>query len=142
MLPSIVRPLLGGALIGLAAILLLLADGKIAGISGMVGGLLRSRARVNGWRYAFLAGLAAGGLGMRLAGWEVFTPLAGRSTGALLAAGLLVGFGTQVGAGCTSGHGVCGLGRFSGRSAAATLTFIAAGAVTVFVVRRFCGGSV
>ena len=142
MLPSVVRPLLGGALIGSAAILLLLADGKIAGISGMVGGLLRSRARVNGWRYAFLAGLVAGGLGMRLAGWEVFTPLAGRSTGALLAAGLLVGFGTQVGAGCTSGHGVCGLGRFSGRSAAATLTFIAAGAVTVFVVRRFCGGSV
>jgi uncharacterized protein len=140
MLASALKPLLGGALIGAASILLLLADGKIAGISGMVGGLFDPRTRREGWRWAFLAGLAAGGFLLRAAGWQVFAPLPGRSTGALLAAGLLVGFGTQVGSGCTSGHGVCGLGRFSGRSAAATLTFIAAGAAAVFVVRHCLGG--
>ncbi|MBI5201434.1 MAG: YeeE/YedE family protein [Elusimicrobia bacterium] len=135
------RALAGGALIGSAGILLLAADGKIAGISGMLGGLLRTRTSLNGWRYAFLAGLAAGGTAFKLAGFSFFAPLPGRSTGALLAAGLLVGFGTQVGSGCTSGHGVCGLGRLSGRSLAATLTFIAAGALTVAAIRAF-GGAV
>lgn len=134
--------LLGGALIGLAAILVLWAEGRIAGVSGMLGGLLRVRTRLNGWRYAFLAGLLLGGLGMRLAGWPEFIPLAGRSMGALIAAGLLVGFGTQVGSGCTSGHGVCGLGRLSGRSLAATLTFIGAGAATVFLIRHVLGNSI
>ena len=136
------RPLAGGMLIGLASILLLLADGKIAGISGMLGGLLRTRTSLNGWRYCFLGGLLAGGLGLSLAGAPVFAPLAGRSAGALIAAGLLVGFGTQVGSGCTSGHGVCGLGRLSVRSAAAVLTFIASGAVTVLLIRLVFGGTV
>ena len=136
------RSVAGGILIGSASILLLLADGEIAGISGMLGGLLRARTSLNGWRYAFLGGLFAGGLGSRFAGWSIYAPLAGRSTGALIAAGLLVGIGTQVGSGCTSGHGVCGLGRFSARSLAATLTFIAAGAAAVFVIRRVFGGAV
>lgn len=135
------RALLGGVLIGTSSILLLLTDGKIAGISGMMGGLLGAQRRLNGWRYAFLAGLAAGGLGLRLAGWEVFAPLRGISCGALIAAGLLVGFGTQVGSGCTSGHGVCGLGRLSRRSLAATLTFMSTGALTVYLVRHVFGGS-
>ncbi|MFI5360376.1 MAG: YeeE/YedE family protein [Elusimicrobiota bacterium] len=136
------RPLLGGVLIGLASILLLFADGKIAGISGILGGALRARTRLDGWRYAFLAGLLLGGLCLRLAGWTIFAPLARRSAGALIAAGLLVGFGTQLGSGCTSGHGVCGIGRLSGRSLAATLTFIVAGAVTVLFIRRVLGGAV
>jgi len=131
----------GGVLIGLASIFLLIADGKIAGISGMIGGLLRTQTRLNGWRYAFLGGLLAVGLALRLSGRIVFTPLPGRSLGALIAAGLLVGFGTQVGSGCTSGHGVCGIGRLSARSLVATLTFLLAGAATVFVIRRFLGGS-
>lgn len=135
------RALLGGVLIGLASILLLVADGKIAGISGMLGGLLRSKSRVNGWRYAFLGGLLAGGLALRLAGYSVFTPISGLSTGALIAAGLLVGFGTQVGSGCTSGHGICGLGRLSLRSLAGVLTFMATGAATVYIVRHVLGGS-
>ncbi len=135
------RALLGGVLIGLSSILLLLADGKIAGISGMMGGLLGSSPRRNGWRYAFLAGLAAGGLGFHLAGWPVFTPLRGLSQGALIAAGVLVGLGTQLGSGCTSGHGICGLGRLSRRSLAATLTFMSTGALTVYLVRHVLGGS-
>jgi uncharacterized membrane protein YedE/YeeE len=134
------RALFGGALIGLASILLLLADGKIAGISGMLGGLLRTRTRLNGWRYAFIGGLLSGGFTLQLLGYSVFTPLVGRSTGSLIAAGLLVGFGTQVGSGCTSGHGVCGIGRFSARSLVATLTFIFAGAATVYVVEHMMGG--
>lgn len=133
--------LYGGVLIGLAASLLLVTDGKIAGISGMMGGLLRSQTRLNGWRYAFLGGLVLGGSAMRAAGWTVFTPLPGRSFGALIAAGLLVGFGTQIGSGCTSGHGVCGLGRLSLRSLAATLTFMFFGALTVFIVQHRLGGS-
>jgi len=136
-----VRAFAGGVLIGLASILLLFADGKIAGISGMIGGLFRAQTRINGWRYAFLGGLVAGGFALHLSGRAVFAPLPGRSLGALIAAGLLVGFGTQVGSGCTSGHGVCGIGRFSSRSLAATLTFMIAGAATVFVIRRFLGGS-
>lgn len=139
---NLVNALFGGTLIGLAAILLLITDGKIAGISGMIGGLLRMQTRLNGWRYAFLGGLLAGGFVLRLVGWSVFAPLTGRSTGALIAAGLLVGFGTQVGSGCTSGHGVCGIGRLSVRSLVATITFIASGAITVYVVRHFLGNTI
>lgn len=136
-----INALLGGVLIGLAAIFLLLADGKIAGVSGMISGLLRFRSSLNGWRVAFLGGLILGGLIIRLMGWSLFSPLEGRSTGAIIAAGLLVGFGTQIGSGCTSGHGVCGIGRFSFRSLMATLTFMTAGALTVFLIRHFCEGT-
>lgn len=135
------QALTGGVLIGLAAVLLLFADGRIAGISGMMGELFRARSTDWGWRAAFLGGLLAGGLVLQLAGVQVFTPLPHASWAALVAAGLLVGFGTQIGGGCTSGHGVCGIGRFSLRSLVATLTFMITGAATVFVIRHVLGGA-
>jgi len=125
----------GGLLIGLAAALFVLFNGRIAGISGIVGGLLRPAQGDRGWRIAFLLGLVAAPLVYTLA-----APLpamridAGTST--LIAAGLLVGVGTRYGAGCTSGHGVCGLARGSVRSLAATLAFMGAGFATVFIVRH------
>ena len=127
--------LAGGVLIGLAAAMLLLLNGKIAGISGILGGLLRPRAGDIGWRVAFIAGLVAAPLLYRLA-----APLpvvqVDTGTGWLVVAGLLVGLGTRYGSGCTSGHGVCGLSRMSPRSLVATAAFMAAGFVTVFVVRH------
>ena len=127
--------LAGGALIGLAASLLILANGRIAGISGIVGGLLRPKAGDSGWRVAFIAGLL---IAPWLLTWAL--PLAAPQIDAgplrLIAAGLLVGVGTRYGAGCTSGHGVCGLSRLSLRSLVATLVFMAAGFVTVFVLRH------
>ena len=137
---EILRPLIGGLLIGLAAILLLFANGKVAGISGMLGAVVTPGGIRSAWRYAFLGGLVAGGAAFQAAGWTVFAPLAGRSWGAVIAAGLLVGIGTQIGGGCTSGHGVCGVARFSKRSIVATLVFIIAGAITVAVVQRGLGG--
>ncbi len=131
--------LAGGLLIGAGAGLLLLSHGRVAGISGILGGLLGG-AGGRAWRFQFIAGLLLGGLAFRLFGGTVFAPVP-RSAGALIAAGLLVGFGTRLGAGCTSGHGVCGLGRGSARSLAATLVFMAAGAAAVFVIGRFFGGA-
>ena len=127
--------LIGGALIGLAASLLILLNGRIAGISGILGGLLRPGPGEIAWRAAFLIGLVA-------APWlyALAAPLPAVridvSEGLLIAAGLLVGLGTRYGAGCTSGHGVCGLSRLSPRSLAATLGFMAAGFATVYVVRH------
>lgn len=127
--------LAGGALIGLAAALLLLGSGRIAGISGVLGGLLRPNRGDVAWRLAFVLGLLAAPLAYGLrAAWPV--PRIDAGTGALLAAGLLVGLGTRYGAGCTSGHGVCGLARLSPRSLAATLAFMAAGFATVYLVRH------
>ena len=127
--------LAGGVLIGTAAAMLLLLNGKVAGISGIVGGLLRPGAGNIGWRVAFIAGLLAAPLLYQLA-----TPLPAvqidADTGLLVAAGLLVGVGTRYGSGCTSGHGVCGLSRLSPRSLVATAAFMAAGFVTVFIVRH------
>ncbi len=131
--------LAGGALIGLASAGLWLAQGRIAGISGIVGGALGAARSDLGWRLAFLVGLPLGALvatriGGDLHGFEItHRPLV------LIAGGLLVGFGTQLGSGCTSGHGVCGLARGSRRSLAATLVFMAAGAATVFVARHVVG---
>ncbi|MDR3399758.1 MAG: YeeE/YedE family protein [Pandoraea sp.] len=127
--------LAGGVLIGAAAVWLMLATGRIAGISGIVGGLLGPRGGDVGWRIAFIAGLM-------LAPWAyravVVVPEAqiDAGTAMLIAAGLLVGFGTRLGSGCTSGHGVCGLSRLSWRSLVATLCFMATGFLTVFVVRH------
>ena len=127
--------LAGGVLIGLAAAAFVLLNGRIAGISGIVGGLLRPAKGDIGWRLAFVLGLVAAPLVYQLA-----APLpqvqaeAGSST--LIAAGLLVGIGTRFGAGCTSGHGVCGLSRLSPRSLVATAAFMLAGFATVFVVRH------
>lgn len=133
--------LLGGGLIGLAAALFLLFTGRIAGISGVVGGLFSPSPGDFGWRVLFVLGLIGGGLvAMMFApsslAWEV-----PRSLGAVAVAGLLVGFGTRLGNGCTSGHGICGLSRISRRSLVATLTFMAAGAITATVIGSFFGGS-
>ena len=127
--------LAGGILIGAAASLLILLNGKIAGISGIIGGLFRRQKNDLGWRIAFIGGLIAAPLIYRL-----FTELPPirieANIGALIAAGLIVGFGTRYGSGCTSGHGVCGLSRLSSRSLIATLTFMAAGFATTYVVRH------
>jgi len=130
--------LAGGAIIGLAAGAFVLLNGRIAGISGIAGGLLSAAKGDIGWRIAFLAGLVGAPLLFQLA-----APLphvqVDASTGTLIAAGLLVGVGTRYGSGCTSGHGVCGISRFSPRSLVATAAFMAAGFVTVFVVRHMIG---
>ncbi len=132
--------LLGGMLIGVSASLLLLATGKIAGISGIVGGLINSSNDDRKWRAWFLAGLLSGGVILARLFPHTLAVEVPRSTTALLAAGLLVGFGTRLGSGCTSGHGVCGISRMSPRSLVATVVFMATGAATVLVVERLLGG--
>lgn len=127
--------LAGGLLIGLAAAGFVLLNGRIAGISGILGGVLRPARGDLAWRLAFLAGLVAAPLA-----WQLAAPLpalrieAGKAV--LVVAGLLVGAGTRYGSGCTSGHGVCGVARLSPRSLVATLAFMLAGFATVFVVRH------
>ncbi|ALS58817.1 YeeE/YedE family protein [Pandoraea norimbergensis] len=127
--------LAGGVLIGVAAVWLMLANGRIAGISGIVGGLLRPRAGDVGWRLAFIVGLMAAPWAYRLLA-VVPEAQIDASFAMLAGAGLLVGFGTRLGSGCTSGHGVCGLSRLSWRSLVATLCFMVTGFLTVFVVRH------
>ena len=127
--------LVGGALIGLAAAMLLWFNGRVAGISGVLGGLLRPVRGDVAWRAAFVLGLvAAPWLYLACTRWPALQIEA--SWGALVVAGLLVGLGTRYGSGCTSGHGVCGLSRLSPRSLAATATFMAAGFATVWVLRH------
>ncbi|HEU5058267.1 MAG TPA: YeeE/YedE thiosulfate transporter family protein, partial [Kofleriaceae bacterium] len=126
---SILVPLAGGAIIGLGAAVLYLLSGRIAGVSGILGGALVPRAGETGWRLMFLAGLIGGGAIGALAAPEAYGLPRG-SLLLLLAAGVLVGFGTRLGNGCTSGHGVCGVARLSRRSMAATALFIAAGVVS------------
>lgn len=127
--------LAGGVLLGLASALFILLSGRLLGISGILGGLIRPRSGDTGWRIAFLAGLL-----VAPAVWALFVAPeaprieAGGTT--LLVAGLLVGWGTRYGSGCTSGHGVCGLSRLSPRSLAATLAFMATGFAAVYVVRH------
>jgi uncharacterized membrane protein YedE/YeeE len=128
--------LAGGLLIGTAAAMLLLLSGRVAGISGIVGGLLGPWRGDAGWRIAFVAGLLVAPALWRLFEGPPLLPHIGASLGTLVVAGLLVGAGTQYGSGCTSGHGVCGLSRLSPRSLVATLAFMAAGAATVFVTRH------
>ncbi len=130
--------LLGGVLIGISASILMLADGRIAGIGGILGEFLGLRRGETLWRLVFLAGLVAAPL--------VYVMLGGRpafdithSAATLIGGGLLVGFGTRMGNGCTSGHGVCGIARLSQRSFVATVVFTATGAATVFVARHILG---
>jgi uncharacterized membrane protein YedE/YeeE len=128
--------LAGGALIGLASVWLLAANGRIAGVSGLLHGLF-SPPDIQ-WRAWFLAGLLLAGLAWQAAGMPV--PLrAGFPLGWVVAAGLLVGFGTRMGGGCTSGHGVCGLGRLSARSLVAVIVFMAAGMAAAYVTRHLLG---
>ncbi|WP_242674416.1 YeeE/YedE family protein [Marinobacter halodurans] len=134
-----VSALVGGLIIGLAAVLLILINGRIAGISGILGGLLTPSRGESAWRAAFLLGMiAAPLLWLALAALPAIQIEA--STPLLIVAGLLVGFGTRLGSGCTSGHGVCGLSRLSPRSLVATVLFMGAGFATVFVVRHVLGG--
>jgi uncharacterized membrane protein YedE/YeeE len=130
--------LAGGALIGLAAALFVLANGRIAGVSGVLGGLLSPRRGDIAWRIAFVLGLVGAPLVYALV-TDLPLPRIEAGTGALVAAGLLVGIGTRVGSGCTSGHGVCGLSRLSPRSLVATLLFMSAGFAAVFVLRHLVG---
>lgn len=132
--------LLGGALIGLAAAWLLWMNGRIAGISGIVAGLLQPRSGEFAWRLAFVAGLVGAGIVSAQLLPERVAYNIDRSTLALVGAGLLVGFGTRLGSGCTSGHGVCGLSRLSRRSLASVFTFMFTGAVTVWLTRSILGG--
>jgi uncharacterized protein len=136
-----VPALLGGVLIGLSASAMLLLDGKIAGISGILAGVLRPIRGDTLWRICFLAGLLAGGFLLRTFLPRAFDFGAIRPLPVLVVAGLLVGFGTRLGSGCTSGHGVCGIARLSPRSLLATITFIFTGALTVFLVNHLTGGS-
>ena len=128
--------LLGGLLIGLAVALTLLLNGRIAGISGIVGALLNPKAGDSGWRAAFVVGLPLGALAYILvAGGPAPVDMLA-SPPAILVGGLLVGFGTRMGAGCTSGHGVCGLALLSWRSAVATAVFFVVAMLTVFLTRH------
>lgn len=128
-------PLLGGALIGLAASGLLALTGKTAGVSGIVDGVLRRERGEFGWKAAFIAGLISGGVALALWMPGALAQAAPRYLPLVIAGGLLVGFGTRIGGGCTSGHGVCGIGRFSTRGIVGTLVFMAVAAATVFVLR-------
>jgi uncharacterized membrane protein YedE/YeeE len=137
---TILSSLLGGVLIGLASSALLLFNGRIAGISGILGGALRPVAGEWGWRWWFVAGLLTGGLAVYAVAPGAFAIAVHRSWPLLLAGGVLVGFGARLGSGCTSGHGVCGLSRGSARSWVATAVFTAAGMVTVFVLNHLLAG--
>lgn len=135
-----ISALIGGALIGLSAAIYVLALGRLAGVSGILGGLVRPKAGEAPVQVAFLAGLVLGPLLMRAAGAPVPAVAVDAALPILIAGGLLVGFGTRLGGGCTSGHGVCGVARLSPRSLAATALFMAAGAAVVFVTRHVVGG--
>ncbi|QGZ29830.1 YeeE/YedE family protein [Stutzerimonas stutzeri] len=130
--------LAGGALIGLAAALFILLGGRIAGVSGVIGGLLRPAKGDVLWRVAFIAGLVIAPV-LFQAAFEQRDIDVEASTLTLIAAGVLVGIGTRYGSGCTSGHGVCGLSRRSPRSLVATAAFMASGFLTVFVIRHLLG---
>ena len=133
---------LGGALIGLSATILLLFNGRVAGISGIIDFNRWESTQAESWRLAFLVGLLCGGFMMAFLQPENFGLPTDRSLGVIALAGICVGLGTRLGSGCTSGHGVCGLSRFSSRSLVATCTFMAAGFVTTYLVNHILGGVV
>ena len=134
---EILMPLTGGIIIGIAASMMLLFNGKVAGVSGIFGGMLFQQGKERAWQLSFIAGLIAGGILLYIINAEFFENSSGRGLLTAIIAGLLVGIGTRVGGGCTSGHGVCGIGRLSGRSLVATVTFVIAGMVTVALVQSF-----
>lgn len=130
---------IGGALIGLAVVLLMLLIGRLAGISGILGGLL-SGTSDRAWRAAFVAGLILAPAAVALGGYPISAPNMPASWVTVIAAGLLVGFGTRLASGCPSGHGVCGIARLSTRSIAATAVFMGAAIVVVALKRHVLGG--
>ncbi len=139
---QIITPLMGGILIGLAVTIMLVANGRVTGISGIINGAMK---RVEGdtlWRVAFISGLISGGLVLFALKPGVFENTTGLGFGQIVTAGFIVGFGTILGSGCTSGHGVCGISRLSPRSLVATITFMFFGVVAVAVVRALTGGAI
>ena len=130
---------LGGIIIGVAVSIMLLFNGRVTGISGIVGGMLNRNTIDKDWRILFILGLVFGGVFLRFIYPEAFTFMASAKTGDYLLAGFLVGFGTLLGNGCTSGHGVCGISRLSMRSIVSTLVFIFFGVVSVFVFKLLRG---
>ena len=138
---SIVNAIIGGALIGLSASLLLVINGHVAGISAIMATFLRPAGRELRWRSAFMAGLLAGGIALVIMRPEVIQVAQGRSLYELIGAGVVVGFGVRMGNGCTSGHGVCGISRFSKRSLVATLSFLATGFITATAIHLLQAGA-
>ena len=134
---SFLNALLGGALIGLAGILLLWTEGRIMGISGIIQGTFDSSTKSKNWRVLFLLGALLGGLLLSPLGFSVMSLPVDRPLALLGLGGLFVGLGTSMGCGCTSGHGVCGVGRFSRRSIIATITFMATSIASVFFLKFF-----
>jgi hypothetical protein len=131
---------IGGAFIGLAVTLLMLLNGRLAGISGVMGDLLEPGTLFKGWRIAFLIGLIAAPLLAKAAGYAYSAPRMPESWLIVIAAGLLVGVGTRLSNGCTSGHGICGIARISPRSIVATLVFMIVAAIVVWITRHGMGG--
>jgi uncharacterized membrane protein YedE/YeeE len=142
MMSDIINAIIGGAMIGLAASMLLFFHGRIAGISGIVGGLLQRPGKDTTWQAIFVAGLLTGGVVLMLVAPATIAEPSTRTVGAVAIAGLLVGVGVRMGRGCTSGHGVCGLSRLSKRSLVATLSFMATGFATATIIQLFFGGTV
>lgn len=141
-IPSWIRAGIGGAMIGTAAALFFAFNGRIAGVSGVLGGLvLGPRDGQTPWRTLFLGGLVIGAAIVGLARGDLGTVALETGWVGMIAAGVIVGFGTRLGGGCTSGHGVCGIGRLSQRSIIATCTFMASGFLTVFIMRHLLGAS-
>ena len=142
MMQDIIHATIGGAMIGLAASMLLLFQGRIAGISGIVGGLLERPGKDTHWQAVFVAGLLTGGLILMVLAPTTIVEPTTRTVGAVATAGLLVGMGVRMGRGCTSGHGVCGLSRLSKRSLVATMSFMATGFATATLIQLVMGGTV
>ena len=136
-----IQSLVGGILVGVASAILLVMNGRIAGISGISGGVLRLQSGETFWRLLFVAGLLVGGFVAWQLSPSAFAFTIDRSTPALVVAGLLVGIGTQMGNGCTSGHGICGLSRMSPRSGVAVVVFMVTAAVAVWATTTFFGGA-
>lgn len=139
---QILYPAIGGALIGIAVTLMLLFNGRVTGISGILASSLSKPSKEGLWRWMFLGGMLIGGIIMHSLYPELFSNNSGSSLLQVTVAGLLVGYGTVMGSGCTSGHGVCGISRFSVRSILATITFMFFGFLAVQVMRFFFGGSI
>ncbi|HHZ88800.1 MAG TPA: YeeE/YedE family protein [Chromatiaceae bacterium] len=137
-----VASLIGGVLIGLAAVGMLLFDGRIGGVSGIFGGFLNAKHGDTAWRAAFIGGLMAGGLVMLMLKPDTMTFGIDRSVLSVVVAGILVGIGARLGSGCTSGHGVCGIGRLAPRSLVASAVFMSTGAAAAIVVGEVFGGKI
>jgi uncharacterized membrane protein YedE/YeeE len=135
-----VEPILGGLFIGAGASLLLVMNGRIAGISGIASGIFSANRGDRAWRPLFIVGLLIGGLMLRIIHPTSFQDTTHRSLAAIIIAGALVGFGASMGSGCTSGHGVCGISRLSPRSLVATATFMGFGVLSVWLIRMLTGG--